>query len=359
MNSFDPGVPASAAPPLQWLFRWTAWPIGLAVAATAAWLVSRDPDLALPLQLATMVAAVALVVLAERIVPFRHDWQRAAPGERRTDLTSMVVLMALVDPLVKRGLLPLIAVATVPFVGFDAGLGGFPIHWPIAAQLALAAVIAEFGQYWVHRAGHGLRWMWGVHAFHHNPTRIDWLNGFRVNPLNLVWHQLAGLGLLVAIGTPAVVVQMLILFGTVVAIFQHANADLRHGGWNRIFSTADLHRWHHATGSDTLPANFGAVLMLWDQVFGTYRGGHGAPRAVGVDTGAPRAAGYLPGLGEAMRNALRGPAASDAGAACCGGPPARDASACCVLDEQQKGQGRAGCGCGRASPMPATDPPPA
>lgn len=32
-------------------------------------------------------------------------------------------------------------------------------------------------------------------------------------------------------------------------------------------------------------------------------------------------------------------------AACCGGPAKADASACCVLDEQKKAQGSAGCGC--------------
>jgi sterol desaturase/sphingolipid hydroxylase (fatty acid hydroxylase superfamily) len=298
--------PAAVAPKLQPLVRWLAWPSGLAAAAAASWMLTRDAALAMPLQMATMLAALMIVVLAERIVPFRREWQRAPRSERRTDFTSMAVLMALADPLVKLVLLPLIASATVALAGVGEGLGWFPRGWPIAAQLGLAAVIAEFGQYWMHRGAHALRWMWGVHGFHHNPTRIYWLNAFRVNPLNMIWHHLAGLGVLVAIGTPAVVVQMLILFGTVVAIFQHANADLRYGGWNRVFGTADLHRWHHATGADAAQVNFGTVLMLWDQVFGTYRNGSSAPRAVGVDAGPPRATGYLSGLAEALRNARAG-----------------------------------------------------
>lgn len=290
---------------LQGLLRWLAWPAGLASAGVAAWVLGRDPSAAMPAQMATMAVALLLVLAAERMVPLRGDWREGSTAERRIDITSMAVLMAVADPLVKRGLLPLIASASVPLLGADAGLGWFPAHWPLPLQLALAAVIAEFGQYWLHRGAHHWRWMWGAHGFHHNPVRIYWLNGFRVNPLNMVWHQLAGLGVLVAIGTPPVVVQMLILFGTVIVVFQHANADLRYGGWNRVFGTADLHRWHHATGAAAAQVNFGTVLMLWDQVFGTYRGGQGMPPAVGVDAGAPRATGYLSGIGEAMRNAFR------------------------------------------------------
>lgn len=309
MTTIERNLPQRGMSTLQAMLHWGAWPFGLAVAGLAAWLLGHRPELATPLQMATMLAAVVIVVVAERVVPFRREWQRGSSAERRTDIASLAVLMMLADPLVKRGLLPLVATAMVPIVGGGGALGWFPTAWPVPAQLVLAAVIAEFGQYWMHRAAHTQRWMWGVHGFHHNPTRLYWLNGFRVNPLNMIWYQLAGLGVLVAIGTPPVIVQMLILFGTTVTVFQHANADLRLGGWNLVFGTADLHRWHHATGPGAPQVNFGAVLMLWDQVFGTYRGGRGAPEVVGVDAGAPRASGYLSGMAEAMRNASGRPAA--------------------------------------------------
>lgn len=283
--------------------RWTLWPLALAIASASAWVLYRNPEHAAALQMTTMLAVVLLVVWAERVVPLRRDWQRGSRAERRTDATSMAVLMLLADPIVKRGLLPLVATLTVPWVGTDSGLAWFPTQWPVVLQLLVAAAIAELGQYGVHRAMHSLRWLWGLHGFHHNPTRIYWLNAFRAHPLNMMAHQLAGLGVLVAIGTPVVVVQMLILFGTVAAVFQHANADLRFDGWNRVFSTADLHRWHHATGSETCQANFGGLLTLWDLVFGTYRRAGGMPKAVGVHAGAPRAAGYLAALREAMQNA--------------------------------------------------------
>lgn len=40
---------------------------------------------------------------------------------------------------------------------------------------------------------------------------------------------------------------------------------------------------------------------------------------------------------------------------CCGGAPANNKDACCVLDEQKIAEGKAGCGCNRASSgTPAT-----
>ncbi|MBL8341808.1 MAG: sterol desaturase family protein [Rubrivivax sp.] len=261
------------------------------------------------LQMATFLAAVLLAMLAERVVPLRRDWQQVPRAERRTDLTSMAVLMLLADPVVKRGLLPLVAAAGVPWFALQGAQAAFPVQWPLALQLLLAAVIAEGGQYAVHRAMHSVRWLWGLHGFHHNPTRIYWLNGFRAHPLNMIVHQLAGLGVLVAIGAPAPVIQMLILFSTVAAVFQHANADLRYDGWNWVFSTADLHRWHHAAGAQSCQANFGGLLTVWDHLFGTFRRGDVMPALVGVDAGAPRATGYVGALREAMRNALARPAA--------------------------------------------------
>lgn len=57
----------------------------------------------------------------------------------------------------------------------------------------------------------------------------------------------------------------------VVVAFQHADVDLRHGLLNRVFATNSVHRWHHSARPDEANANYGGVLSLFDQAFGTYR----------------------------------------------------------------------------------------
>jgi sterol desaturase/sphingolipid hydroxylase (fatty acid hydroxylase superfamily) len=286
---------------LHRLLQVATMPLAAALAVAAATAIHHQWLPPTAIIFGAMLAAVALAWLAESRLPFRAAWRARARGEARTDITSMLVLMMGVDPIVKRLLFPVLASAALAIAPHFKGLGWFPIGWPVVLQLVLTMVIAEFGQYWMHRAGHGLRWMWAVHAFHHQPQRIDWLNGFRVNPLNMVWHQLAGLGVLLAIGTPEKVVQMLIAIGTVVAVLQHVNADLDFAPWNRFLSTADLHRWHHASVPGGAHVNYGAVLVLWDHVFGTYRRDAHAPERVGIDGHPPRRHRYLAGMLDALR----------------------------------------------------------
>jgi sterol desaturase/sphingolipid hydroxylase (fatty acid hydroxylase superfamily) len=283
---------------LDRLLRLATFPAGLVIAASAATAIHLQALPTMALQAGAMLATMALAALVERRLPFRAAWRQRKPGEARTDLTSLLVLMTAVDPLIKRLLLPLLASAALTIAQPFGGLGWFPTGWPLPAQLALAAVIAELGQYGAHRAGHQVRWMWAVHGFHHHPQRVDWLNGLRVNPLNMVWHQLAGLGVLVLLGAPEPVLQMLVVFATVVAILQHVNADLGFAPWNRLFSTADLHRWHHAAAAGQAQVNFGTMLVLWDQVFGTYHRHPQAPHEVGIAGHPPRASGYLAGMRE-------------------------------------------------------------
>lgn len=285
---------SAPASPLRTAARWTLFPLVLAAAALGSYAITAHWLSPMATQMAVFVFTVLVALAAERWLPFEAAWSQPSRDERRTDLMSLAVLMAAIDPLLKRGLMPLLLSLTVTAANPQGGLGMFTVEWHWVAQLALAAVIAEFGQYWMHRAAHAQRWMWNVHSFHHSPPRLNWLNGFRVNPLNMAWHQLSGVFVLMLIGAPAETIHALILFGTVVSVIQHVNADLRFDGWNRVLATADLHRWHHDADSWHAVVNFGSVLMLWDQVFGTFHEAcTPAPAAVGIPETATTPRSYL------------------------------------------------------------------
>ena len=53
-------------------------------------------------------------------------------------------------------------------------------------------------------------------------------------------------------------------------MFSHCGADLKFNICNKIFSTNQVHRWHHVKYFDGIGYNFGVVLSIWDQLFGTY-----------------------------------------------------------------------------------------
>lgn len=49
---------------------------------------------------------------------------------------------------------------------------------PLYARLLCYLVIADFGQYWIHRFLHA-KYIWRIHKWHHTPTYMYWLAGVR------------------------------------------------------------------------------------------------------------------------------------------------------------------------------------
>jgi sterol desaturase/sphingolipid hydroxylase (fatty acid hydroxylase superfamily) len=248
------------------------------------------------LELAVAVPAALVLALAawlERRTPFRADWLRAR-GDLRTDLTSAALLLALVDPALK-WLLPVAAIALAGMAVVPAS-AAFPASWPFAAQVMLATLLAELGSYWAHRLHHAYPALWWLHALHHGSERLYTLNNFRLHPLNHAINQMAGLLPLLAIGTPPDALACYLALSYPVLMLQHANLPLRSGVLNYIFSSNEVHRWHHSCDPAEGDRNFGRALVIWDLVFGTfrYRPGDNAPAAVGLyrESSYPAGAGF-------------------------------------------------------------------
>ncbi len=217
------------------------------------------------------VATMAIVYGAERSLPFRPDWNRG-DGDVATDMLSLAVILALLEPLIK--LLSLwIGARILLLVGDQNPVDVFPSHWPLLMQLFLFAAAAEFGRYWMHRLSHTNAWLWRFHAQHHSPERLYQFNGYRIHPLNYAWNYFFGQFPLLLLGATSEVVWLYFTLSAIVAAFQHANIDSRNGPLNWIFSTNELHRWHHSTDSRIGYKNHGSVLIIWDLVFGSYYSG--------------------------------------------------------------------------------------
>lgn len=229
----------------------------LASVATFALARATGGDVALA-AVAPSAVTLLLALLAERVMPYRAQWTRSL-GDTGTDLASALLLFALVDPLLK-WLAPM-----------AVGVELFPLQWPFALQVALATLLAEFGHYWSHRLHHARPALWWLHALHHGSARLYALNNFRIHPLNYALNYLLGIVPLFAIGAPQDVVLAYLALTLPVLMTQHANLPLRSGWLNYVFSTNEVHRWHHSARSGEGDSNFGRALVLWDQVFGTFR----------------------------------------------------------------------------------------
>lgn len=229
---------------------------------TSAWHFGINLEISV---LAASVTTLALVWWLERKIPYRKQWN-ANHGDLATDIASAGVLVAIVDPLIK-------AIAPLALVALYAAFSTKPfvIESPLWLQVALVLLLVEFGKYWAHRLHHTLAPLWWLHAMHHSSERLYFLNGMRFHPLNYVADfALAVLPVMLMGFSPEAILGYLVITQPVV-LLQHANIDLRHGVLNKIFSTPEVHRWHHSTTPDEANRNFGNALLIWDHVFGTFK----------------------------------------------------------------------------------------
>jgi len=268
------------------LFLRLLLPASISVSVGSFWLAYKAGR---NLESAVLIPAVVTLligVVAERLLPYRAAWSRSR-NDLGADLTSMAVLLALVDPLLK-WLGPVVVTVALAGTRLGDALAVFPTHWPFALQVALAMLLAEFGSYWAHRWHHEQRALWWLHALHHGSERLYSLNNFRLHPLNYAINYGLGILPLLAIGAPSAVMMGYFAVSLPVLMLQHANLPLQNGCLNYVFSTNEVHRWHHSNRAEEGDSNFGRSLVLWDQIFGTflYRPAHNDPGEIGLYAGS-------------------------------------------------------------------------
>jgi len=157
-----------------------------------------------------------------------------------------------------------------------AALGiNFP-SWPIAdVGLSLVAgfLLVDFLRYLVHRCEHAVPLFWRFHALHHSDPDVDVTTSVRHHPVEYVAASAVYWFAVILLDVPASVVLShgLAVFG--MAAVQHGN--VRVPEWlerwlQLVLVTIDMHRIHHSVVYRQANSNYGAVLSIWDRIFGTY-----------------------------------------------------------------------------------------
>ena len=218
-----------------------------------------------------VAVGIACVALLERIAPFEASWNRDHGGDTRIDAVHFMVSYLLIQT----------AVATAfGLRGFLPEAWGFwPREAPMLLQVLLAGAVMDSGLYAMHRASHAHGLLWRLHAIHHSPERLYWLNGGRRHPLSALVLAGPGLIVLLALGATPIAVGAWLSFMSVHLAFQHANLEYRLGPFRYVLGVSEMHRWHHKREFEDAQVNFGEVWLIWDHLFGTF---HDAPRSPGA-----------------------------------------------------------------------------
>ena len=217
--------------------------------------------------LAILAFGFLAIPLFERLLPYRADWN-ASQGDVGTDLTHLTV-----STLIQYAEKPLLVALLVGATGWAAerfGGSAWPHHWPLAAQLVLMLLVAEFGRYWVHVAAHKVPWLWRFHAVHHSPRRLYAFNANRFHPVEKIFFQLPEIAPFIVLGTNAETLALYFTLNSVRGLFQHSNVRVRLGPLNYVFAMSEVHRWHHSRRIHESDTNYGNNLIVWDLVFGTF-----------------------------------------------------------------------------------------
>jgi sterol desaturase/sphingolipid hydroxylase (fatty acid hydroxylase superfamily) len=220
------------------------------------------------LALIIVVASASIVYLSERLLPYRKNWN-ISQQDVNNDVISLFVILTLLEPVVKISTVWISSIILMA-IGNSISMELFPADWALIYQLVIFSVVAEFGRYWMHRWSHNNKYLWRFHVVHHCPSRLYQFNGYRIHPLNYLWNYFLGQFPLVLLGASQEVILLYFVFSSIIAAFQHANIDSKSGFLNWIFSTNELHRWHHTTDQSIGHKNHGSVLIIWDIVFGSY-----------------------------------------------------------------------------------------
>lgn len=164
------------------------------------------------------------------------------------------------------------------------GLGSRWQAVPFAAQVAVALVALDLGNFACHRLLHRVDALWRFHEVHHSSLQLDWLATFRshVGEQALRWVLAPALPIVFGLPLGAVAVAATIFVSWAMVV--HANVRLPLGPLRRHLVGPGYHRVHHVPR--TTERNFGTMLTCWDRLLGTMAASDAAPdAAVGLPRG--------------------------------------------------------------------------
>jgi sterol desaturase/sphingolipid hydroxylase (fatty acid hydroxylase superfamily) len=133
-----------------------------------------------------------------------------------------------------------------------------------------AAILGwDFVYYWNHRASHESRWLWAVHVVHHSSERYNLSTALR-QPVAEGITLSVPYGLLALAGVRPGLIEQARGINLLYQFWIHTEAIKKLGWVEKVFNTPSHHRVHHGSNRQYLDRNHGSILIVWDQLFGTF-----------------------------------------------------------------------------------------
>ena len=205
---------------------------------------------------ALSLGAFAALFVAERVRPYTIVKRPAG----RTARNGALILTALAAS----------AFIAAPLAVFSAA---HPV-WrrPDAPWLFVFDFLAlDFIAWRLHRAYHEVDALWRLHQPHHLDRFLDTTTAIRFHALEIVFSALVRAAAIAAFAIPIAHVAAFEAILFVTAAFYHSNVALPSrldSALSRVVVTPSLHWVHHHRKRADTDSNYGAVLAVWDGLFG-------------------------------------------------------------------------------------------
>jgi alkylglycerol monooxygenase len=131
----------------------------------------------------------------------------------------------------------------------------------------LAFLLGDLCYYLYHRAGHSVGALWAIHGVHHQTEEFNLSIALR-HPWLSDFYSAVFYIPLPLFGVPPTHFFIAITLISFYALSIHSRLLARPGLW--LFVTPRTHILHHARNPKYLHKNFGAMLTIWDRMFGTH-----------------------------------------------------------------------------------------
>ena len=144
----------------------------------------------------------------------------------------------------------------------------------------LYLVLFDFVDYVLHRAQHGARWWWQLHALHHSQRQMTMWSDNRNHLLDDVMRDSLFVLVALLVGIPPGQFIAVVAVTQLIESLSHANVRMSFGPLlGRLFVSPRFHRLHHSIGEGhesqgpgTLGGhNFAVLFPIWDILFRSAR----------------------------------------------------------------------------------------
>ena len=226
------------------------------------------PNLTWVVELSGELATFALLLCFVGLANLEHRFPKI---KRSIDVTKRSYRINISLFVVNSILMSLCSVSTLFVIAEH--FSGYGVLNTISNPL-LRAVLAflafDLLLYAWHQACHRIDLFWIFHRVHHNDPHLNVSTAFRLHVVEILLTNFLKALLIVILGVDKALALIIETVVTLCILFHHANISFRH---EKLLSTVMivpcLHRAHHSTERAEHDHNYGAILSLWDRLFGT------------------------------------------------------------------------------------------